>query len=290
MSYRKHHVKNKIHKLKPKKHFYKMPIFWWSILVVFIVCLAVYLFLFLPQIQVNNILVSGNNKIQTDEIKNIALKEINKNMFGFAGVKINTKSILLINSSNIQNDILVKFSKISEVKVSRKFPDTLNVIIQERVPVAIFCGNPSEISGQALLKDCYFMDEAGIIFESVDSEFVALENNYENNFAIIRQEIKSGQVSIGEQVINKTIIDAILNSEKMLKDNYKISITDALVTTPIRLNIKTSENWQIYLDLQGDTNLQIAKLNLLLKNQISENDRKALQYIDMRFKDRAYYK
>jgi hypothetical protein len=42
--------------------------------------------------------------------------------------------------------------------------------------------------------------------------------------------------------------------------------------------------------LDSDLDLQITKLNLLLKNEVSESARKTLQYIDLRFKDRAYYK
>lgn len=250
-----------------------MPIFWYSFLVLFLVCLAVYLFLFLPKIQVNKIIISGNKKVNIEDIKSIALKNINKNIFGF----LNSKSIFLAKTENIQNDILVKFPEIGSVAVSRNFPDALSVILQERSPVAIFCA-----TNEAPSKDCYFMDESGVIFETV--------NNSLNNFVIIRQELNNVQVFSGQKVIEEKVLNAVLDSEKMLKDNYKIDIFDALITSPIRLNLKTSENWQIYLDLQGDINLQIAKLNLLLKDQIPENDRKTLQYIDMRFKDRAYYK
>jgi hypothetical protein len=60
----------------------------------------------------------------------------------------------------------------------------------------------------------------------------------------------------------------------------------------LRLDIKTNENWQIYFDLNSmsDTDLKIAKLNLLLNGEITPEIRKNLQYIDLRFKDRAYYK
>ena len=62
-----------------------------------------------------------------------------------------------------------------------------------------------------------------------------------------------------------------------------------MISTPFRLNIETSENWEIYFNLDSETDLQIAKMNLLLKDEIPVSVRKTLQYINLRF-NRAYYK
>jgi hypothetical protein len=74
-----------------------------------------------------------------------------------------------------------------------------------------------------------------------------------------------------------------------LKDNFQINLEEALVTSPLRLDVNTSENWRIYFDLgpDSDINLQLTKLNLLLNGGISTASRKTLRYIDLRPKDRA---
>jgi hypothetical protein len=53
-----------------------------------------------------------------------------------------------------------------------------------------------------------------------------------------------------------------------------------------------NEGWQIYfsLDPDSDINTQLVKLNLLLSGEIPLENRKNLEYIDLRFKDRAFYK
>jgi len=107
---------------------------------------------------------------------------------------------------------------------------------------------------------------------------------------IITQTLNSNDIFTGESVVDRNVISAISKIEKNLKDNFQIDIKEALVSNPLRLDIKTNENWQIYFDLNSDTNLQIIKLNSLLKNEISQTSRASLQYIDLRFKDRAYYK
>ena len=133
-------------------------------------------------------------------------------------------------------------------------------------------------------------DAPGVIVDTVSVNETYLKNNPENMF-IVRQ-MGNKEAYTGENVIAQNIIGAVSKIEKDLKDNFKIDIKEALITTPIRLDIKTKENWQIYFDLSkdSDVNMQITKLNLLLKGDINADVREKLQYIDLRFKDRAYYK
>jgi len=109
---------------------------------------------------------------------------------------------------------------------------------------------------------------------------------------IVRQQVEESKVFIGGQVIEQNIIKAVSSLEKNLRDGFEINIKEAIVVNPSQLNIKTDENWQAYLSLDQDSdiNLQITKLNLLLKGEITPEARKKLEYIDLRFKDRAYYK
>ena len=80
--------------------------------------------------------------------------------------------------------------------------------------------------------------------------------------------------------------------DKDLRDKFKINLREAMITTPIRLDMQTSENWNIYMDVGPDSNtdMQLTKLNLLLSGDITPETRKNLEYVDLRFKDRAYYK
>lgn len=260
MKNRRHHIKSKVRRLKIRK-----PIFWIFVLFAIIIFLFLYLFLFFPKIQINSIVVSGNSSIQSQVIENIAWNNINKNI---------SKSIFLAKNKIISKSILDKLPQIESVKVSKKFPQTINLQIKERVSFAVFCQTDD--------KKCFYIDENGVIFK-------ILEQIPENIF-IIRQFIEDKEVFLGEIVIEKSIIDIISKIKKNLKDNFQIDIKTAMILTPSRLNIETSENWQIYFNIDLEIDLQIAKMNLLIKNEIPANERKNLQYIDLRFKDRAYYK
>ena len=95
---------------------------------------------------------------------------------------------------------------------------------------------------------------------------------------------------IGEKVIEEDIINIILKIKKGLEDNLQISVEEAIISSPLRLDIKTSEKWKIYFNLGSDIDMQVIRMNLLLSKEIPADARKNLEYIDLRFKDGAYYK
>lgn len=277
MSYRKRHVKLKIKKLKPKKFVLKNKWFWFVILSIVVFVATIWFLFFSSYLQINSILISGNKELKSEDILQISNENIFKKLFSIGNWDVTTKSIILVNSKNIKRDILNKFPKIQEVLVTKKLFQTIEINIKERKAVAVFCkGN------QIPPKDCYFIDELGIIFEEIKEA--------QNNFVVIRKNDFTENNIIGAQAVEKNITESILKIQKTFKDNYNVDILDVLITTPFRLNIKTAENWQIYLTTDSDLNMQITKLNLLLEEEISEQIRKKLQYIDLRFKDRAYYK
>lgn len=274
MSYRKKHIRSKINKSKPRKFFLKSKTFWFFLLVLIIFSFAVYLFLFFPRIQVKNIIIYGNEKTKTEDINNLISNSVNRKLFGLFDFKLFSKSIFLVNSKEMQNEILNSHPAIKSASVKKIFPESLSVQISERNKSAVFSQN----------NKYFFIDETGIIFEETQS---VLAEDF-----IVRQNLDANYVVLGNTAVQKNVMETILKIEKNLKDNFKIDLAEALISTPTKLNITTKENWQIYfnIDQGSDIALQIAKLNLLLEQEISPEKRQTLEYIDLYFKNRAYYK
>ena len=71
--------------------------------------------------------------------------------------------------------------------------------------------------------------------------------------------------------------------ETKLKQDLEIQIELAEIVSDRRLNIKTSEGWEIYFNLQEDIDWQLTELALILKEKISPEKRGEIKYIDLRF-------
>lgn len=272
MSYRKRHIKNKIHKIKPKKSIFKRLWFWILFLSLAIILFVFYIVFFYSGLQIENIIISGNNKIKTQDLQKLASENSNTSLIKFWNINIASKSIFLASENSLGKEILEKFSAIEKTEITKKFPRTILINIIEKKPIGAFCGDNNQ---------CFLIDQAGIIFELLSS--------IPENITIIKKSEEGGQIFVGKKVLSQSIIDYIYKIKKNLKDNFLIDLKEAFVASSARLNIITSENWQIYfnLDQNYDVSSQITKLNLLLKDEISEENRKRLEYIDLRPKDRA---
>lgn len=264
MKHRQSHIKHKIKNLKPKKLIVQRLWFWIILLSFIIGIIGIYALFFWSKFQIKNIAISGNEKIKANDIESFVLANMDKNIFA--------NRIFTIDAKNLTEDVLTAFPVIKSVRVQKKWPQGIELIIKERSPVAVFCDtkNPNA---------CFLMDDSGIIFEPT-------ENIPQDMFLVNLKNDK--EFIIGQTAVKKMNVDIILKVLRQLKDNFQIDIKKAVVSDI--LVITTSENWQIYFDTTSGIDTQIMKMNALLKTEIPPNIRKNLQYIYLQYKDRAYYK
>jgi cell division septal protein FtsQ len=235
-----------------------------------------YFFLFYPGTQVSEVVILGNKRITADMLQSWALENSETGLINFGFLNISTKSIFLVDPEELGQKTLKKFPLIKKIKINKKYPNTLMLDVVERSPVGVFCSESD--------KNCFLVDENGVIYEPVGAPA--------NNLTIIRQSSENLKVYAGEQVISLKIADAISRIRQNLKDKFNIDLTQAIISTPIRMDMTTNEGWQIFFNLKNDadTDSQLVKLDLLLAGEISDEQRNSLEYIDLRFKDRAFYK
>lgn len=279
MSYRKSHVKTKLHRLKPKKSIFKRLWFWLAVLFVLIIIAVFYFSVFFPGVQVKNISVSGNQKFSSEDLKNFIDKNIDIKFFEIGSLKIASKSILLVNSDKLDKQILGQFPMIESVKIEKKFMQTLDFKVVERSAVAVFC--PASSIGLPAGSDCYYIDDKGVTYKTFDGS--------ESANTIVRQMTDNNDVSAGKKAARQNIIDLIVKAKKDLNDKFQLGLREVIIENETRLRAFTSENWQIYFDIspEADINAQIIKLNLLLGGGMPESSRKNLRYINLIPHDRA---
>lgn len=267
VSYRKSHIKKRVKSLKEKKPILKRRWFWVLILGLFITAALIYFLFFFEPFQISNIIILGAEKISSDKLGQSVERGIG------------LKSIFFADTHKIESQVLEEFPTVEKVLVKRKLPGAIVVDITERAPIGVYCAGEA---GPDL--KCFLIDKNGIIFQA----FQGLGDD----FVIIRQGIEDGNLYAGKSILAKNIADTISKIQNNLKSNFQINLGKALVTSPLRLDVATSEGWNIYFSLGQSPNIdeQLLKLDLLLQGEITAEARKSLRYIDLRFSDRAYYK
>lgn len=241
--------------------------FWIGVLILVIAGGIFYLAYFSSIFQIKEIKISGNHKVSTEDLQSIIQNEIEKKALLFP-----SKSIFLTNLNKINETIIDKFPQIAKADLKRNLPDTILVKIEERKPTAIFYQEENQ----------FFVDREGIIFEA------ASETKPE--ILKIRSQNLKEELKLGEKVIEKEQLFQILDFATRLKSDFGIPLKEFIIVSEEKLTVITTEEWEVYLDPREDTEWQLTKLRAVLEEEILPENRKNLEYIDLRFGNFAPYK
>lgn len=266
MNMRKSYGRRKPYKIRRKKSLLKNRFLRPAVLMLIIFFGIFYLICFYPIFQIKKIIITGEEKVLTRDIENIVEREIEKKILFFS-----SKSVFLLKPSKIEKAILNNFPEISGVKIKRGV-SVLDIIVIERVGVASWCQE----------QECFLIDEKGIAFKKKDGDGP-------QPFLKIRVSNQTNDEKLGKKVIEKEKLSQILEIETKLKENSKIPLEEILIISNTRLDAKTREGWQVFFNPEEDIDWQLTKLDLVLKQEIPLEQRKNLEYIDLRF-SRVYYR
>ena len=241
--------------------FFKNRIFWFFCLGIILILGLTYLFIFSEVFKIKEIKVLSPNEYLKTKIEEIINPELNKNIF-------------LAKSAEIKTQILDQFPEILELDFQKKIPHTLVVQVKEKKEIAVLC--------QENYNKCFFIDENGLMFKQIEKELI-------NNELMILLRESDENLNLRESFSLNNKIEDFLEIEGTLKNILEIGIKNFIIISQKRLNVETEEDWDIYFNLEKDIKLQITKLRVLLEKEIPLEERKNLEYIDLRF-ERIFYK
>jgi len=244
----------------PLKSIFGNRFFWLTLLVLIIIGGVFYFIAFSSTFQIKEIKISGNQKISSENIKILIEEKLNKKILLF-----DSKSIFLVNLNEINKIVLEKFLQLSQVNLERKFPNKIIVKIEERKPAAIFYSN----------ENYFLIDKEGVIFEKI--------SELSQQILKIKNLTITTELKLGDKAIEKNKLSQILEIESKLREDLKIPLAELSIASEERINAKTSEGWEIYLNPKNNIDWQLIKLSLILKEKIPQEKRKNLEYIDLRF-------
>ncbi|MBI2628407.1 MAG: FtsQ-type POTRA domain-containing protein [Candidatus Niyogibacteria bacterium] len=228
---------------------------------------AIYVF-YLPKFRIKDIDVPALKTLSQDEIKEFSKEILSAKIAGL----LPADNILLAPIEKIKTGLKSKFLRIKEIEVSRRWPDILKIDILERSTWAVYC-QKGEKNG------CYLSDNQGLLFASAPE--------FEGNLLLklYDERPSAGQFSLGDFILNQknfTLISEFENElEKAGKHISKIIFKDDQEEFYVG-------SWKITLDFEINKETAIKNLFLAL-TEIGGFENK-LDYIDLRFGDKIFYK
>lgn len=216
--------------------------------------------LFSPRFQIDNLVISGNTNLSTEEIERIANEKM-KTSFSVMGMDFVTESIFLSFGGKI-NQIKEAMPEIERISIKKNFPSGLSLEIVEKTPFALWEYN----------NETFLIDKNGSFIRYIEKDDDVAE------LIKIKQE-DSTDLDRKELINNILIISSKLSKEEISVLSYNI-FND-------RLKVDTTNNFFILLDLRQDLSWQIEKLTAVLDRNDQIRRGENVKYIDLRFDNQA---
>lgn len=187
-------------------------------------------------------------------------------------------NIFLYHRVGLQNEIVGYFPRIKSATISRDslFSTRLDVAIVERDAFAKWCLDST---------NCFEMDSGGYIFAQAPEATTTVF--YTTNYAFM------GAVSTSSNPIGQTFVGAHVPGIVALLhalESAGFKPTGATVTGGQDFTVHLSDGFDMKASFGEDSTTLVNNLKLILSSDALTGKESQLQYVDLRFGDRVYYK
>lgn len=225
-------------------------------------------------------------KISDEQIKNYIFSVFSKN-----GFLIFPQNNFFVFRKKTAENALKENLNLDKVSI-KKYPFKLKIIMEEKTPAANlalleknFNEPESNLNGTSSVARnikyrYYLIDKRGDILEEIKEINPRLPLIYNEKelpqYPYLTKEKLSFILDLFQKFSQRTKAIEILSFG--VGDNKESKLT-----------VVTSENWKIYFDFNEDIRKQLDKLFLILEEKV-RSQKNNLEYLDLRFEDRIYYK
>lgn len=217
----------------------------------------IYLIVFSGLLDIKNINISGYEHEET--IRIMAEEEVSRNFL--------TKNILFFSTHSLK-DNLKGDPNIKSVRISKKYPRSLKIEIEEAKPAIIWIS----------AGDKYLIDDRGVVMK------IATDEKLIEIFDASNIKIKAGE-RVASPTFIKFINEITTGFETATGTKLiKITLFDLIED----VHILSSDGWTAYLNASMTASSQLKNLTRILAE--ASKDKTKLQYIDMRLDNKIFYK
>lgn len=240
------------------------------------IILVIFLILVLQSIfqiklfRLTKIEITNNQELQAEEVKNFVQSQLDRGRL----LLFKNNNYFLVKIKRLEKDLMSNFN-LDGVEVTKNFPHTIKIELQEKISQFIWQRDDT----------LYLVSAKGVLNRQIE----ALNESVEKY--LILHDFRA-QKPESEQILN----DNELNLINKIADTWAIHFNDNNSLKKIylnddlsQLNVQVKAAYVIKLDATKDINEQLNNLKKILAENII-TDPNSIEYIDLRFGDRIFFK
>lgn len=254
------------------------------IFVLFVILILIIIFLSLiskySKINISNVEVTLDSVLPKDKIE----KEIEKTLSGNYFFIFSKKNIFIFPKDKIISDLKNSFPRILDVDIYSSNLDSIQVDISAKKPNSLWCDSVP-VNSSSGVSNCYFLDENGFVFSKAP-DFSG--SAYFKYYGILPYEAPIGKYFLDDR-------------EKFKELNILFDTAKKLSISPLYIEAKSQVSFEMFLsggarilfDSKESIKITAERLSVLINTDDilkKEGGILKVDYIDMRFGDKIFYK
>lgn len=254
-----------------------------GIVVVLAAFLASGLYL-LPQLRITEVSISGNKTIEAGDIASTLRSSISGTFFFL----FPRNAYALVRERKIQEMLTEAFPIFAEVSVDKTFPRSLAVMVREREPYAIWCVEETYAEAESVATEeeigstCFYIDTDGVAFTRAP--------DVSGNLITKIVDRRRAAPLLGEGVLERDVTHSFNLLTEEFERVTKVRPRKIVIGAehPKSVQVVTGEGWVVQLETDTDIKTALENLRLIIERDIKNTQN--LEYIDLRFADKVFYK
>lgn len=257
--------------------------------------------------QVKFVHISGIQRIEEQEIQDAVYGIMDYKKF----FVIPANNYFLVNVREIR-DILTSRFPIKSIVVEKNFPNKIYITIEEKISTIIYDNGENyayigldgrvveiirRVEEEAWLVKTELTTSTDMFGEVVEEEKEVSREHVLNSLDIQREmgdypiiyDKRGLEALINQNVLKKETVQSVVEWYSLINEHTDVIFEYVELENELgSATIKTKEGWDLYVSLERSTETQYHQLVVLLEEKIK--DKTNLNYIDLRYKERAYWK
>lgn len=233
----------------------------------------------IPQLQIEVIEVEG-----VDEKTVLGIQEfVIDALIGRVGGVVPRRMFFAIGSTRLAERIGHEFPKLKEVRVRKRFPDSLAIQASERELFAILCNDKERDTPSASVPvKCAYLDADGIAYSAAPVFAGRL---------ILKIRTDFEEVGIGREVVAPALIEKLRFITSALTSKMGIAVESVELSerVPSEFRVAAADGFHLFFRVEDEYENAFRVLGRVLEDEIGDR-RAKVDYIDLRFGNKVFYK
>lgn len=186
-------------------------------------------------------------------------------------------TIFFVRTDRLERLLREQFPSLRTVRVQRELPGVIKVVVQEKTPALLLLTNGAY----------YFVDDQGVAYERAELSLLP---------GVVLPTVKNkdpgGVVALGKPVVEPIFVTFVTDVQAALPQRIKAEVAEIAIPSLAarEVTFHMNNNWLLRFDSTAPAQRQLSILEQVLQSTLSDEEKKHLEYIDLRIPNRVYYR